>query len=235
MNINHLKQIVIAVIALGIFTCTAFAQDDKAVDNILKKNQTEVEKAKALYDASVKRSNDQAIKTLTNLIRARSRDAEGIARCKNAIAKINGEDVEEDAGGVVAGVTYPEGTFKWRGCRYYVFPKTKWASYEEAETACKELGGHVLRISSKKEYEYFENYRTKELKRSFWIVLEKFDIRVKDDAFKQTEYSAATEFGSSDVNYPLITKYAGKTIYFSNIGIRDHLVNEVFVICEWDK
>jgi hypothetical protein len=93
---------------------------DKAVDGIVAKNQAEVGKAKSLYEASVKRSNDAAVKALTNLVAARtkSKDTEGVARCQNAIATINGEEVEvaEVAEGnttVPANFEFPKGTIKF--------------------------------------------------------------------------------------------------------------------------
>jgi hypothetical protein len=73
---------------------------DKAVDGIVAKNQAEVGEAKGRDEASVKRSNDAAIKALRSLIvlRTKNKDEEGVARCQQAIAVINGK-----VGGVLAG------------------------------------------------------------------------------------------------------------------------------------
>jgi hypothetical protein len=226
MKTHLMVGIAMAVMMIGAFAVNA---QDKAVEAIVKKNQTEV-----------KRSNDAAIKALTNLIttRTRSKDTEGVARCQQAIAQITGEDVEEVADNAApGGRTFPEGTFKWKGNHYYVFPKTKWANYEEAEAACKELGGHVLRISSKKEFEYFTEYRTKELKLNIRIVLEKLDITVKDEQFEQTKYvrtreGPAGQYKSSNINYMAMDIWGNGAVCYAAVG---NYSDEMFVICEWEK
>jgi hypothetical protein len=233
MNLHRVLAVV-AMLMVGIMTSNA---QDRAVDAIVKKNQMEVEKA----EAAVKRANETAIKALTNLAAARtkSKDTEGVARCQQAIAQITGKEVDEVADNAAApgGATFPEGTFKWKGIHYYVFPKTKWANYEEAEAACKELGGHILRISSKKEYQYFLAYRTNELKRAFWILLEKLDITVKDESFKQTEFVVGDVFGSNDINVPFITQNFGGKVEYRNVPGSGYafLNQEIFIVCEWEK
>ena len=119
-----------------------------------------------------------------------------------------------------------------------MFPKTKWANYEEAEAACKELGGHILRISSKKEYEYFVNYRAKETPLKLWIILEKFDLTGKDKSSEQTKYMIdspdGTQYASSTENRPFITNYQNSHVIYlaPNDGV---FSNELFAICEWEK
>jgi hypothetical protein len=217
---------IVAMMVCGL----AVNAQDRAVEAIVKKNQTEV-----------KRSNDAAVKALTNLIttRTRSKDTEGVARCQQAIAQITGEavaEVAEVADNATGGAkTFPEGTFKWKGNSYYVFPKTKWANYDEAETACKELGGHILRISSKKEFDYFVNYRAKELKMMFRTILEKIDPKIKDERYEQINYVYTEElFKSTNINVPIMDWYPrGQVILESLTSSYDNW--DVFVICEWEK
>jgi len=78
---SHLMIGMALMLLVGVLVANG---QDKAVDGIVAKNQAEVSKAKSLYEASVKRSNDAAVKALTNLAAARtkSKDTEGVARCQ---------------------------------------------------------------------------------------------------------------------------------------------------------
>lgn len=208
-------------------------KEDKAVEAILAKQK-----------AAIDTANDQAVKSLTALmnIRLRSKDQTGVARCEQAIAQVKGEEEDEEGQDTVVaasvplppGFEYPEGTFKWKKSRYYVFPKTKWANYAEAEEACKKMGGHLLRIDSVAEFKYFANYSFIKNNIKLRIILEKIDITTDEVKLVKNLNFGGKEpaYRSTTVNY----------FYFDSEGnvsipsdINYALANaEFYIICEWN-
>ncbi len=128
--------------------------------------------------------------------------------------------------------TYPEGTFTQFDHHYFFI--TERMDWKSGKAECEELGGHLLSIDEKKEYEHFWNLATEQGKH-IWLDMNDLEKegRWRNWQGKRPRYLKWSKKGNDPnggfgENVGIISPNWG--------GICDWNHNHAhYVICEWDK
>lgn len=177
MHIKWMNLWLFAVLLCG--TGVVVAQDKVEVERqkLMKKAEADLRQAEETYKDMVARINEEAIAKYERLIKGATQrgDLEEAVTLNNKIAALRGahplklqSTAEEGPSKPMRSGDYPEGTFKVGRSHYYLLPEAM--DIRSAIAACEALGGHVLSLDDKREYDHFHKF-CGEQKISIWLDL----------------------------------------------------------------